>query len=85
MAGPETLRVQLDYPLEHVREPIIYHLVRDYHLIPDIRRARIDHNAGGMLVLELTGEREHLEAGIAFVRGLNITVTEIGAEDPWTI
>ena len=34
MSETESIRVQLDYPLEHVKEPIIYHLVTDYSLVP---------------------------------------------------
>jgi ABC-type methionine transport system ATPase subunit len=85
MSQTESIRVQLDYPLEHVKEPIIYHLVTDYNLIPNIRRANIDVHTGGMLVLQLEGTRENLEAGIAFLRGLNITVTEVGVEPAWTV
>jgi hypothetical protein len=85
MADQESIRVQLDYPLEHVKEPIIYHLVVDYNLVPNIRRANIDVHTGGMLVLQLDGTREDLEAGIAFLRRLGITVTDIGLEQPWTV
>jgi ABC-type methionine transport system ATPase subunit len=85
MAEIESIRVQLDYPLEHVKEPIIYHLVTDYHLIPNIRRANIDVHAGGMMVLQIEGTREDLEAGLEFLRRLGITVTEIGTEQPWTV
>jgi len=79
------IRVQLDYPLEHVREPIIYHLVTDYHLIPNIRRANIDVHTGGMLVLEIEGERADLDAGVEFLRNLGITVTPVGSQEAWTI
>lgn len=85
MAHTENIRVQLDYPLEHVKEPIIYHLVTDYQLVPNIRRANIDVHTGGMLVLQLEGTRENLDAGIAFLRNLNITVTEIGEGESWTV
>ena len=60
----EVMRVKLDYPLERVKEPIIYHLVTDYRLVPNIRRANIDHNAGGMMILEIEGDPDDLEAGI---------------------
>ena len=80
-----SVRVQLDYPLERVKEPIIYHLVSDYHLIPNIRRANIDVHTGGMLVLEVEGERDDLEAGLEFLRNLGITVTPVGGESAWTI
>ena len=79
------VRVQLDYPLERVKEPIIYHLVTDYHLIPNIRRANIDVHSGGMLVLEIEGEGDDLEAGLEFLRNLGITVTPVGAPGPWNI
>lgn len=85
MSQTQHIRVQLDYPLERVKEPIIYHLVTDYQLIPNIRRANIDVHTGGMLVLEIEGTPENLEAGVAFLRGLGITVTEIGVEQSWTI
>ena len=85
MSATEHIRVQLDYPLEQVKEPIIYHLVTDYSLIPNIRRANIDVHTGGMLVLEIEGARENLDAGLDFLRGLGITVTEIGAGPSWTI
>ena len=85
MAEHETLRVKLDYPLERVKEPIIYHLVTDYRLVPNIRRANIDHNAGGMMILEIEGDPDDLEAGMNFLRRLGITVTPVGQEQSWTI
>jgi hypothetical protein len=81
----EGIRVQLDYPLEQVTQPIIYHLVVDYRLIPNIRRANIDSHTGGMMVLELDGRREDLEAGIAYLRSLGIEVTDVGTGTSWTI
>lgn len=84
MDGKKTIRVRLDYPLEQVKEPIIYHLVTDYHLVPNIRRANIDVHSGGMLVLQIEGEPEHLEEGIAFLRRLNIMVTEVDSDSNWT-
>jgi hypothetical protein len=85
MAGHEKVRLKLDYPLEHVKEPIIYHLVTDYKLIPSIRRANIDVHSGGFIVLEVEGDREDLDDGIAFLESLGITVTEVGMEQAWTI
>ncbi len=85
MPESQVLRVQLDYPLEQVKEPIIYHLVTDYHLVPNIRRANIDSHTGGMIALEIQGETADLEAGMQYLRGLGITVTAIGSESAWTI
>lgn len=73
----QTIRVQLNYPLERVKEPILYHLVLDYGLIPNIRRANIDVHTGGFIVLELTGEKPDLDRGIAFLEKCGITVTDV--------
>ncbi len=80
MTDKETVRVQLNYPLERVKEPVLYHLVMDYGLIPNIRRANIDSHTGGFIALELTGEKAGLDRGIRFLEELGITVTSIGAE-----
>lgn len=85
MIETHKIRVQLDYPLEQVKEPIIYHLVTDYHLVPNIRRANIDAHTGGMIVLEIDGNRDDLDAALAWLRSLNITVTEVGTQQAWTI
>ena len=85
MADKETIRVKLDYPLEQVKEPIIYHLVTDYRLVPNIRRANIDSHIGGMMALEIEGDHDDLEAGMDFLRRLGITVTPVGSEQSWTI
>ena len=76
----ETIRVQLNYPLERVKEPILYHLVMDYALIPNIRRASIDVHTGGFIVLELTGEKGQLDRGLKFLESCGITVTDVGMD-----
>ncbi|MCX6380864.1 MAG: hypothetical protein NT023_15555 [Armatimonadetes bacterium] len=74
----ETIHIRLDYPLNHVKEPILYHLVKDYRLVPNIYQANIDVHIGGMLVLTIEGKPDDVQAGIAFLRGLGITTTVLG-------
>lgn len=83
----ETIRVQLNYPLEHVKDPILYHLVTDYGLIPNIRRANIDIHTGGFIVLELSGEKEALNRGLRWLESLGITVTDVGVngQQEWAV
>ena len=80
-----TVRVQLDYPLEQVKEPVLYHLVKDFNLIPNIRRAQIDIRTGGMMVLQIEGTTEDLERSMDYLREHGIIVTELGQESAWTI
>ena len=51
----ETIRVQLNFPLQEVTKPIVWRLAHDFGLKFSIRRASIDIRTGGFTVLELTG------------------------------
>ena len=76
----ETVRVQLNYPLDRVDQPVLYRLVRDFGLVPNIRRANIDPRSGGYIFLELSGEKEALERGLRFLANLGVTVSAIGLD-----
>ena len=76
----DTIRVQLTYPIERVEEPVLYHLVTDYGLIPDIRRASIDAAAGGYIFLELRGEKDKLQSALRYLDALGIEVSAIGLD-----
>lgn len=71
-------RVQLNYPVERVDAPVLYHLIKEYHLIPDIRRADIDLQTGGYLVVELKGDPDDLEAALEWLELTEIAVEELG-------
>lgn len=76
----ESIRVQLNYPDERVAEPILYHLVERFQLVPNIRKAQIDLHGGGFIFLELTGARDRLDAALTYLEGLGITVSTIGVD-----
>lgn len=73
----ETKRIHLIYPPDLVREPVIYRVAKTYHLVPNIRKARVTETQGEIL-LELTGKPDDLQAGVTYMAGLGITVEEIG-------
>ena len=56
MWAPARLRLRLTFPAALVQQPLVYYLVKDFDLVPNIRRAevRADH---GWVVLELEGGR----------------------------
>ena len=82
----ETRRVQLNYPVERIDEPILYRLIVDYDLVPDIRRANIDPRSGGFIVLQLSGAPEALNRGLEWLKQAGIMVGKPGVdgEEPWT-
>ena len=83
----ETIRVQLNFPLEQVKKPIIWHFCHDYDLMFSIRRANIDAHVGGYTVLELTGEREKINAALEWAKHEGIEVSAIGVDgtDEWIV
>ena len=70
------MRVRLTFPPEQIREPIIYHLVKDFDIITNIRRADVksDH---GWVALEMEADEAKLEQGIAWLKGKGVTVDPI--------
>ena len=70
------MRVRLTFPTELIQQPIVYHLVKDFGIVPNIRRAdvRADH---GWMVLELEAAQDTLEEGVSWLRRQGITVDPI--------
>ena len=72
-----SLLIRLDFPLNHVKDPVLYHLVKDYHLVPNIHSASIHAHEGGSLEIEVTGIQTDIDAGIAYLNGLGIMVAQL--------
>ncbi len=64
---------RLTFPEERVTQPVIYHLVKDFDVVPNIRRAAIE-NHFGWLVLEVEGEPEQIRAAEAYLREHGIEI-----------
>ncbi|MEW6064989.1 (Fe-S)-binding protein [Desulforamulus profundi] len=59
-------------------QPIIYHLVKDYDLVVNIIKAKINPHMEGTMVLDLDGEK--YEEGIQYLRDQGITVHPLTQE-----
>jgi ABC-type methionine transport system ATPase subunit len=70
------VRVRLTFPPERIQEPVIYHLVKDFDIVTNIRRADVkaDH---GWVVLELEGKEDNLDRGIAWLKSKGVKVDPI--------
>ena len=71
--GMAKRRVMFTFPEEHLREPIIYTLGHQFQVTTNIRRANISGDKGWM-VLELEGDLEEIERGIAWVTARGVRV-----------
>jgi L-aspartate semialdehyde sulfurtransferase ferredoxin len=69
-------RVVLTFPPRQVGKPMVYHLVRDFDLIINILRAEIEPPDTGRMLIELTGEKPAIDAGVAWLSDEGITVDD---------
>jgi len=66
-------RLVFTYPPELIREPIIHNLGEQFNIITNIHLADITEDRG-WVVLELEGEKEAIEEGIAWVTSKGMRV-----------
>ncbi len=69
-------QVMFTFPQELVEEPVIYNLGQQFEVVPNIRQADVSQSKG-WVVLELEGEEENIEAGIAWLTSKGIRVDPV--------
>ena len=69
-------RVMFTFPPELITEPIIYNLGQQFNVITNIRRADVSEDKG-WVVLELEGEEDDIEQGIAWVTSKGVRVDPV--------
>jgi ABC-type methionine transport system ATPase subunit len=67
------VRVKLTFPEHLVKQPIIARMVREFNVLPNIRRASVEETMG-WIVCELGGEAESVDKSIAWLRDLGVQV-----------
>jgi ABC-type methionine transport system ATPase subunit len=71
------VRVKLTFPEALVRRPVLAHLVREFDIDPDIRRADISDSVG-WIVCELDGQADRIDAAVVWLRNEGIGVDLLG-------
>ena len=72
-------RVKFTFEGDLVKEPIIYRLGHDFHLVTNIRRADVGDTLG-WVVLELDGETEEIERGLQWVNDTGVRVDLVSGD-----
>lgn len=69
-------RVTLTFTEEEVAQPIIYNLGQQFNIVTNIRQANIAED-GGWIKVELDGENQNIEDGLAWAisRGARVDET----------
>ncbi|GIU88976.1 MAG: ferredoxin [Acidimicrobiia bacterium] len=76
MTHRDTLRLFVSFPEELVDRPMVYEIVKEFDVVPNIRRANVEDHSG-WIILELSGTHEACDAAIAHLEGLGCSVNRM--------
>jgi len=76
-------KLVLKFPPRIVREPVVYHLVKDYDLKVNILRASINPDEAGQLVMEVEGTRKQLDSGHKYLDKVGVFVQPLSKDVRW--
>ena len=71
------VRVKLTFPDELVREPVIARMVREFDVVPNIRRADVGEDSG-WIICELDGDAATVDRAVAWLQGEGVRVDLLG-------
>jgi ABC-type methionine transport system ATPase subunit len=72
-----TARVKLTFPEELIKEPLLGRLVREFDVLPNIRRANVEETVG-WIVCELSGEPPDVDRALAWLADKGVQVDRLG-------
>jgi L-aspartate semialdehyde sulfurtransferase ferredoxin len=72
----DAIRLFVSIPEELVERPLIYELIKQFDVVPSIRRANVEAHSA-WLILELSGPHEARDRSIAYLEGLGCTVNRM--------
>lgn len=71
------IKVRLTFPEELIKEPVLARVVKEFDVLPNIRRASVDDRVG-WIVCELGGDEPGVTRAIDWLRGLGVEVDLLG-------
>lgn len=77
---PVSKRIVLHFPQRLVDRPIVSRLVKDYNLDFNILKASVSPEAEGLLVIELSGERDDYDRGINYLTGAGVKIQSLSRD-----
>ena len=74
-----TRKVMLKYPEGLIKEPLVGKMVKQFDVMPNIRRARVTETIGE-IALELEGADEDLDRAIAWLKEAGVDVQPLAGD-----
>ena len=69
-------RVKLTFPEHLIRQPIIGRLVKEFDVLPNIRRARVEEHVG-WLICEIGGQDDRVDRALEWLTDLGVQVDRL--------
>ena len=71
------LRVKLTFPEHLIKQPLLGRLVREFDVLPNIRRANVEEKMG-WIICELAGEDDAVESAVKWLKDAGVQVDRLG-------
>ena len=71
------VRVKLTFPDPLIKQPVIGRMVREFDVMPNIRRANVEEDFG-WVICELGGDSEAVERAMEWLQDLGVHVDRLG-------
>lgn len=73
-------RVMISMLADVMQEPILYRLVRDFDIVPNVRKADVTLNEAWMKVELQAGSEEQINEAVEYLRSVGATVKPLGGD-----
>jgi L-aspartate semialdehyde sulfurtransferase ferredoxin len=74
-----TARLHVSFPEHLMSEPILHRLASEFGLVTNIRRANLEEDRGGWVIVELAGADDAISDAIAWLAEQDLQVDRIEA------
>jgi ABC-type methionine transport system ATPase subunit len=71
------LRVKLTFPEHLIKQPLLGRLVREFDVLPNIRRANVEEKMG-WIICELAGDDDSVENAVDWLEDAGVQVDRLG-------
>ena len=73
-------RIVLHFPHRLVDQPIVYKLVKEFDLQFNILKAYVTPQEEGLMVLELSGDKENYDKGVAYLKKCGVKIQPLSKD-----
>jgi ABC-type methionine transport system ATPase subunit len=77
----QSVKINLTFPLDRIDQPLLAQAIKNFGVVADIRRAQIEPETGGYIMLQLSGTDKQLDEAIAFFKSFGVGVGFIGSDE----